>query len=1071
MKSETESQHSSENIIRESHTVRETPSEVSLLGLGSLPGSIEQPFEPFLSFLDLSVEEPDQSDVPSPTTTIKEVLIGLASETPNPSSSPLKVHSRSNERVDVKEVVTTAGPSNDQEDSDNIFKTSTTETHGEGVSLETPLTERNPRRQETMGDGDEEARPKAPSGSKDSTTVDEDRLKLHNMELTARVAMLEAEVSKLRHQVSMHEAHQCPTLATPSLVSVGTQTDAYLSTDATKKGEMVSMEEDTDISDNEEEGTSEDWKLVVRAVDEMLNDAEDTEQTNTSFSILPEAAAIIGQSTTPQLFRSSKKLEFDSILAWGYDGSAERFWIGWEFSGVEELNWNSLNALQVLQLYLSNCINNSADLSAELAIGRFHDLMEDNLPHFERLIQKANRVAYPESSAAAERRLIPSNLEITRSSLLTEEEVLGLRRFLYAFLVKDLDVLGWVSTKSLDHTLLLSNGSSLIINTRNILQLPSDFLFKIFQLRANICNINSLESQEMMVTIKAHLEEEGLIPQEESVSTSDADSNSDTPQVEATSVASEIPTAQQSAVAVISEARAEASNVNKGKGIMTEEDEERLRKEKKEKEERRRKREEEEMAEEMAHKQRHQERKAAILLRQQTIQLYAKQLDEMKVKIHAGSQVEEDEQLARQLQEKFAKEEEENEKKRKEDAKFRITYSKLAKELREEWTEALISQDEDADYLEKLSNKEIYRAFMGQQGQLASKKKAEEEEKAKLQSKKTIALNKRTHEERKVMIDFLKARGDSGKRLGPMNFMNLQALYFKVKKNEEERLGKKGSKKRVLIKVEEKPKTKKPKPSSSPTSSSIQQPSTLLPKTSTPPPKKSKPSHQAPTHQQSPLKKSKPTPKPEDSRDIVDWVYNPQDQRFEIFRGRTKRRRSTYRSVDEVLQLPDSDLRRILELGEAHEPANESGKHLMLAIRHYFNPSKDVIMDIKPLKSHSPFVSWSYNADLDEFTLIDVKKQQMRCSSKAIYKMPHKDIKTLSELPLNNPSKDPRGYEVERIAYQQHSTLAAAVRLISSIQHLLLLIGLSASLFSSLLLIALFSEDQTLQLTIHAKHL
>ncbi|KAI3695286.1 hypothetical protein L1987_78281 [Smallanthus sonchifolius] len=113
----------------------------------------------------------------------------------------------------------------------------------------------------------------------------------------------------------------------------------------------------------------------------------------------------------------------------------------------------------------------------------------------------------------------------------------------------------------------------------------------------------------------------------------------------------------------------------------------------------------------------------------------------------------------------------------------------------------------------------------------------------------------------------------------------------------------------------------------------------------------------------------------------------------------------------------------------------------MLAIRHYFNPSKDVVMNIKPLKSHSPFVSWSYNADLDEFALIDVKKQQMRCSSKAIYKMPHKDIKTLSELPLNNPSKDQRGYE----AYQQHLAQVAADRLISSIQHKLLLIGLSAA--------------------------
>ncbi|KAI3821302.1 hypothetical protein L1987_08866 [Smallanthus sonchifolius] len=761
---------------------------------------------------------------------------------------------------------------------------------------------------------------------------------------------------------------------------------------------------DLPVPDNEDEEESEDWKLVVRAVDEMLNGTEDTEQPNTPFSIIPEAAAIIGQSSTPQLLRSSKKLEFDSILAWGYDGSSERFWIGWEFSGVEELNWNSLNALQVLHMHLTNYINTSTDLSAELAIGRFHDLMEDNLPRFQRFLQAAHRLAYPESSAAAERRLTPSNLEITRSSLLNEEEVLGLRRFLYALLVKDLDVLGWVSTKSLDHTLLLSNGSSLIINTRNILQLPSDFLFKIFQLRANICNINSLESQAMMVIIKAHLEKQGLIPQEETVSSSDADSNSDTPQVEATSAASgtrsslrdqlreiegpeyqldeesdhplsipqlaneaeaEIPIVASSSAAVVNKAEAEASNVNKGKGIMTDEDEERLQKEKRKTEEKRRKKEEEEMAD----LKKAQERKTAILLREQTIQLYAKQLDELKRKIPAVDRIEEDAALARQLQEQFNKEEEELEKKKKEEAKFRITDSELAKEMREEWIKTLVSQGEDADYLEKLSTKEVYRAFMGQQGQLARRKRAEEEEKAKLQSKKTIALNKRTHEERKVMIDFLKARGDSGKRLGPMNFMNLQALYFKVKKDEEERLRKKGSKKRVLIKEEEKPKTKKPKTSPSPTSSSIQQPSTLLPKTSTPPPKK----------------------------------------------GRTERRRSTYRSVDEVLQLPDSDLRRILELGEAHEPANESGKHLMLAIRHYFNPSKDVVMNIKPLKSHSPFVSWSYNADLDEFTLIDVKKQQMRCSSKAIYKMPHKDINTLSELPLNNPSKDPRGYEVERI--------------------------------------------------------
>ncbi|KAI3811038.1 hypothetical protein L1987_20753 [Smallanthus sonchifolius] len=153
-----------------------TPSDASLLGSGSLPGSVEQHPEPVLSLLNLSVEEPDQDDVLSPTTTISEVLIDLASNTPNPSSSTLKVHSGIYERVDVEEDVTTAGPSNDQEDSDNIVKISTTATHSEDVSLETPFTERNPRCQETMGDGDEEARPKAPSGSKDSTTVDEDRL-------------------------------------------------------------------------------------------------------------------------------------------------------------------------------------------------------------------------------------------------------------------------------------------------------------------------------------------------------------------------------------------------------------------------------------------------------------------------------------------------------------------------------------------------------------------------------------------------------------------------------------------------------------------------------------------------------------------------------------------------------------------------------------------------------------------------------------------------------------------------------------------------------------------------------
>ncbi|KAI3784487.1 hypothetical protein L1987_43586 [Smallanthus sonchifolius] len=192
------------------------------------------------------------------------------------------------------------------------------------------------------------------------------------------------------------------------------------------------------------------------------------------------------------------------------------------------------------------------------------------------------------------------------------------------------------------------------------------------------------------------------------------------------------------------------------------------------------------------------------------------------------------------------------------------------------------------------------------------------------------------------MIDFLKARGESEKRLGPMNFMNLQALYIKVKKEEEEKLGKKGSKKRVINQEEDR-KPKKPKPSPTSTTSSIQQPSTLHPRPPFSPPTK------------------------------------------------------------------------IMELGEAHEPENEGGRHLLMVIKHHFNPIKDEIIDVKPLQSHSPFISWSYNAEKDEFTLTDVKGQKMRCSSKAIFKMASKDIKTLSELPLNNPSKDQRGYEVERI--------------------------------------------------------
>ncbi|KAI3827538.1 hypothetical protein L1987_01615 [Smallanthus sonchifolius] len=425
----SESQNSDENIKRDSHIIRETSLEASLLGSGSHPGSIEQPTEPFhyFSSLNLSAEAPCQDDIPSQTTTISEVLIDLAASAPNPSSSPKKVHSGSTDRVNMERAVTTLGTSTNQEDSDNITKTLTTATHSEDVSFETLFTERNPRCQENQGDGDAEARPKTPSSSKDSTTVDEDSLKLKNMELTARVAMLEAEVSKLRHQVSMHEAHQCPIVPTPSLVLVGTQTDATIYTDATKKGEIVTVEDDADsledwiqeqtafqsslfklafvqvhdLSDSvdEEEEITEDWKLVVRVCDEVLTNTSHHEDTPPSVSILPEATAIISLTTAPKFTQTADKLDFDSILAWGYDGQSERFLIGKEFSGVEELNWDALNPLQVLELYLSSCINTSSDLSAKLAICRFQDLIEENLPWFEALLEEANRVAYPKDRA------------------------------------------------------------------------------------------------------------------------------------------------------------------------------------------------------------------------------------------------------------------------------------------------------------------------------------------------------------------------------------------------------------------------------------------------------------------------------------------------------------------------------------------------------------------------------------------------------------------------------------------------------------------------------------------------
>ncbi|KAI3815027.1 hypothetical protein L1987_14679 [Smallanthus sonchifolius] len=106
--------------------------------------------------------------------------------------------------------------------------------------------------------------------------------------------------------------------------------------------------------------------------------------------------------------------------------------------------------------------------------------------------------------------------------------------------------------------------------------------------------------------------------------------------------------ATPSSAIVVYEAEVEASNKEKGKGIMTEEEEKKIKEENREIEIKRREREEEE---EMAQLKKDQERKAAMLFREQQIQLAVKSLDATKVHIPVASQIEEDEALALQLQE------------------------------------------------------------------------------------------------------------------------------------------------------------------------------------------------------------------------------------------------------------------------------------------------------------------------------------------------------------------------------------------------------------------------------------
>ncbi|KAI3802088.1 hypothetical protein L1987_30213 [Smallanthus sonchifolius] len=298
----------------------------------------------------------------------------------------------------------------------------------------------------------------------------------------------------------------------------------------------------------------------------------------------------------------------------------------------------------------------------------------------------------------------------------------------------------------------------------------------------------------------------------------------------------------------------------------------------------------------MAELKKIQERKAVILLREQQIQWHARQLDTLK------------------------------------------------QEMREEWTDALISQGEDADYLEKLSNKEIYRAFMGQQGYDGLPEGYRREWK-----------EARSHELYEPASLICQSQEGRGREIGEdkiKEWVNTQTDDIKQKKT-------------------------KPTPSSTP-SLSNNLPLSLL--------------DLPPLHPKSPnpftqllLINSLPRRKPN--------LQPQQNIQKKLLPGSIAIKINGLRFLGEG--------QRIMELGEAHEPENECGRHLLLVIKHHFNPSKDVI------------------------------GQKMRCSSKAIFSMPSKDIKSLSELPLDNPSKDPRGYETARIVthmqklQQQQQTTAA----------------------------------------------
>ncbi|KAI3725109.1 hypothetical protein L1987_64884 [Smallanthus sonchifolius] len=277
------------------------------------------------------------------------VLIGLATYVPSPSSTPEKVHYGSSDRVDMDGAVTTS-----------------------------------------------EARPKAPSISKDSTSVDEDSLKLQNLELTARWVLKQIQPYALTQPKG---GRKCLKMTMKAwMLGSKSRKNVKLHSSNLPLFKFMTCQ----IPEMKRKRSP---RKVARAVDEAFSEEmeieNEVEEDIPTFQILQDVASISRQ-----------------------------------FAGVQEHNWDNLSLFDIRAMHMTECINTSKDLSTRLTIERFHDICEDNMPRFERFLEEARRVAYPcleeeeESYRAAQERE-SQRLGLIRSNVLTEDQVLCLRRYLY----------------------------------------------------------------------------------------------------------------------------------------------------------------------------------------------------------------------------------------------------------------------------------------------------------------------------------------------------------------------------------------------------------------------------------------------------------------------------------------------------------------------------------------------------------------------------------------------------------------------------------------------------------------